>query len=496
MRVAIYVRVSSAEQRKGHSLEDQSARLTEWAEREGWSIAATYEDPGVTATSVRKRAGFLHMLEDAGAGRFDRVLVKKRDRYARNMGDAAEYQRRLARMGVTVWSLEEPATNTDTPEGFLARGFADLLAEYYSVELSHKTTQGWERRALNGLPAGDIPFGYISNPDDPRNQPPVVIPEEAEAVRSLFVSYAAGGKSMRDMANELSALGFHPRSKRGKDRFSKAGVERILANPFYVGDILYKGSVVSQGRHDPIVERDLFEQVRERRRLRAAYPQRPATRRVYLLAGVGRCALCSGPLWANSSRSYHYYRCAASARGEQCTVRAGVLADGLEEQVGQMFRRMDLPDDWQDLVYRMAAGGPDEGAIEMQREALLAKKKRIQNLYIGGMMDEADVRRELVEVQEAIGSLPARASAVSDCEWALNIPEMWPDMAQDERRDLVLATIDHVAVDVEAGVVEAFQPRPHLASLFAVALGSTVCAWRPRTDSGRQSTNGWIVLAA
>ena len=61
------------------------------------------------------------MVADAETGRFDAVLVKRRDRYARSLGDAAIYERLLASYGVRVWSHDEPATNDDSPAGFLMR---------------------------------------------------------------------------------------------------------------------------------------------------------------------------------------------------------------------------------------------------------------------------------------------------------------------------------------------------------------------------------------
>src|SRR5690606_28113154 len=123
--------------------------------------------------------------------------------------------------GVRVLSLEEPAANEDTPGGFLFRGFSDLIAHHYSVELSHKTKLGWKKRAEKGLPVGDLPFGYRS---EGLREAPVIVPAEADAVRGAFDRYARGNVSFLDVAEWLNGQGLAPRSKRGTPHFGSKTV--------------------------------------------------------------------------------------------------------------------------------------------------------------------------------------------------------------------------------------------------------------------------------
>lgn len=51
MRCAIYIRVSSAEQRReGYSLPEQKRVLTEYAEEQGYKIVDIYADEGISAS--------------------------------------------------------------------------------------------------------------------------------------------------------------------------------------------------------------------------------------------------------------------------------------------------------------------------------------------------------------------------------------------------------------------------------------------------------------
>lgn len=222
-------------------------------------MVCVYEDVAVSGTSLAGRSGFRQMLADARDGGFDAVLVLRRDRFARNIAEAMlTEQSLLETAGVRVLSHDEPAGNDDTPSAFLMRGMSNLMAEHYSVELSHKTKAGWRKQAEKGRPAGDIPFGYRSA--GPRSAA-VGVPEEAEALRSMFESYAVGNASLNDLADRLNARGFQPRSKRGHTTFGAKAVRGMLSNRFYIGDITYKGEVVARGQHEPVIEPNLFDLV-------------------------------------------------------------------------------------------------------------------------------------------------------------------------------------------------------------------------------------------
>lgn len=196
-RVALYLRVSTDEQAQGHSLDSQHQELTDWARLEGWEVAEIYEDAGASGTTVAGRTSFLRMVRDAQAGAFDAILVLRVDRFARSVRDSAVYRELLSDCGVQLKSKTEPTVGDDTPAGFLTNGMFDVMAAYYSILLSSDVARGMRTRALKGLPVGDIPFGYSSTSAD---EPPKIVPAEAEAVRNAFEQYAGGNRSMLEIA--------------------------------------------------------------------------------------------------------------------------------------------------------------------------------------------------------------------------------------------------------------------------------------------------------
>ncbi len=102
MNVALYIRVSTEEQAQGHSPDTQRTLLRQWAEQEGWLVAAEYEEMGVSAKNV-DRPAFQQMVSEVD--RFERVLVRERSRYARDYGDAiddGQVVRRPRRVGLVA----------------------------------------------------------------------------------------------------------------------------------------------------------------------------------------------------------------------------------------------------------------------------------------------------------------------------------------------------------------------------------------------------------
>jgi DNA invertase Pin-like site-specific DNA recombinase len=94
MKVAIYVRVSTADQNN----ELQRRELHEYAERHGWGIAQVYED--TVSGAKASRPGLDRLMADAKARKIDTVLSWKLDRFGRSLLDCLANLRELDAHGV------------------------------------------------------------------------------------------------------------------------------------------------------------------------------------------------------------------------------------------------------------------------------------------------------------------------------------------------------------------------------------------------------------
>jgi DNA invertase Pin-like site-specific DNA recombinase len=81
-RVAIYVRVSTAEQ----NTRNQRRELKVVAERHGWEVIAIYEDPGISGAKGRDaRPGLDALLKGVARREFDMVAAWSVDRLGRSL---------------------------------------------------------------------------------------------------------------------------------------------------------------------------------------------------------------------------------------------------------------------------------------------------------------------------------------------------------------------------------------------------------------------------
>lgn len=494
-RVALYLRVSTAEQVHGHSMDSQLNELSRWAKSEGWEISDTYEDPGASGTSVEGRPDFQRMVADAKVGKFDAILVLKVDRFARSVMDAAFYRRLLAECGVRLLSRTEPSLGDDSPAGLLMEGMFDLNSEYYSRALSYNVARGKATRAEKGLPLGDIPFGYRSI--GPQEAPEIVC-SEAEVLREAFRLYATGRYSQLEIAAWLNSQGFRPRSKRGRLVFSKATVRGMLENAIYVGDITRHGKVVGRGRHEPIISRELWDRVQRVKEERAhrsqIYSARP--KRPYLFSGLGHCSSCGSPVWANTIASgvHNYYRCASRSRGDECVdSKVGCRADQPEEQVSSLFAGLELPPKWRERVQELVAQQGSVMDVEQERRRLGDKIVRVRKGLIEGVLDNELAKAAVREAQAALAALPKTDEAPLRAGEALtDIRELWPHMTAEERRDLVRLVLAEVSIDLRGAQVNNILPKPAFAPLFVVISEQEcgpvrICAGRPRRGTGPQA---------
>ena len=84
MKVAIYARYSSENQRDA-SIGDQFRICREFAQRQGWHIAAEYSDHAVSGATIM-RPGFQAMMREARQKKVDIVMAEALDRHVKRHG--------------------------------------------------------------------------------------------------------------------------------------------------------------------------------------------------------------------------------------------------------------------------------------------------------------------------------------------------------------------------------------------------------------------------
>ena len=188
-RVALYLRVSSEEQRERETIEIQRDFLSDYCKLYGLEVEETYADNGISGTVyVHERPEGRRLLEDAKAGKFDTVLVYKLDRLGRSLLVTVDGHDRLESSGVALRSATEPV-DTSTPSGRLIFQMLASFAEYERANIRERTAGGLRRAYKNGKHTGRIPYGYKLAPGGYGLE---VVEDEARVVREIISNVAEG----------------------------------------------------------------------------------------------------------------------------------------------------------------------------------------------------------------------------------------------------------------------------------------------------------------
>ena len=149
-RAAIYLRVSTT----GQTVENQRRELEQVAERRGWTVAATYEDAGISGAKGRdKRPGLDQMLKDASRRKFDVVMSWAIDRLGRSLQDLLGTIEHLNATGVDLY-LDQQNIDTTTPAGRLLFHITGSFAEFERSMIRQRVNAGLARARADGTRLG------------------------------------------------------------------------------------------------------------------------------------------------------------------------------------------------------------------------------------------------------------------------------------------------------------------------------------------------------
>ncbi|MFW5732361.1 MAG: recombinase family protein [Planctomycetota bacterium] len=448
MNVVIWARVSSREQAEGYSLDAQIRINRDKAQREGWNVLREF----VIAESARRgaaRVAFNEMYQwvkkNAKRMKIDAVLAHKLDRICRNMRDAVRMQELEDTVGVKMLFVD----NEFGPgaAGALSFNVMAAISQYYSDNLRQEVRKGQEEKIRQGwMPCG-VAYGYM-NTDD-RDEPIQPHPEKSKLVVRVFQLYSQGGLTFDMIGEQLHREGYIYRPS--MPRMSPGSISYMLANRFYVGDIVWKGQIYP-GKHRPLVDRRTFQICRNLLKGK----NRRTRRQTHALAnGLFLCDHCGSmitgerirrKLKSGGVRVHTYYRCANNHRGDdhpKVRWREADLEDAIAAELDTM--RMPTPEtaEWfrdslnQSFGQLRGDNGQQKRILGRKKVELEKKSERLLSLYLEGHLDagtfqdqSATLQGHLRELEEGIGACrdidPAcRDMAVKVFDFTQQAAEVW-----------------------------------------------------------------------
>lgn len=148
MRVATYVRVSTADQH----VENQAEELQRYVAARGWVLTREFADAGVSG-AAQSRPGLDELLREAKRRRFDAVLVWSLDRLGRNLKHLITLLDEFQALGIAFISLKEGLDWT-TPAGRLQAQLLAMISEFERARIAERVRVGMARARAGGKHVG------------------------------------------------------------------------------------------------------------------------------------------------------------------------------------------------------------------------------------------------------------------------------------------------------------------------------------------------------
>ncbi len=149
-RVVIYGRVSTNDQ----TTDNQTTKLNEIVEQNGWTLVDTYLDQGISGSKGRdQRPEFDRLCKDMIRRRFTRVLVWDVSRLGRSLQHLIEFLGDVQSVGCDLY-IHQQGLDTSTPTGRMMFQMVGVFAEFERSMISERVKLGLERVRKSGKRLG------------------------------------------------------------------------------------------------------------------------------------------------------------------------------------------------------------------------------------------------------------------------------------------------------------------------------------------------------
>ena len=393
MNFFLYARKSTDdEERQVLSIEAQLAELREHARKE--SLDVVHEFVETKTAKVPGRAVFNEMMARIERGEAAGILAWHPDRLARNSVDGGRIiylldTGKLAALKFPTFWFE------NTPQGKFMLNIAFGQSKYYVDNLSENVRRGIRQKLRRGEFPGKPPIGYRN---EPRLRTIVVDPETAPLVRRMFETYATGRFTLKEVRKQVAAFGLVSRS--GKP-LALGSIKRLLMHPFYVGQFYLKGELY-EGSHEPLISRDLFQQVQDVMARRGKTHTK--RRESFPFLGLLHCGECGGAITAERQKGHHYYRC--TKKLGPCS-QPYIREEALAAQVREAVQQVALPEAWAEKMrgkiaeWKAEAAQTSAGFARAQETRLSAIQAKLDRL-LDAHLDGAVTREEYLGRKEKL----------------------------------------------------------------------------------------------
>ncbi len=399
-RVACYVRVSSAEQkRRGLSVDNQISALQEYCSTNGYIMAGLYNDAGISARkSYKKRPALLQLVDDCKAGKIDLIIFTKLDRWFRSVGDYYEVQKELDSAKVpwrAIWEDYE----TETSAGIFKVNIMLSVAQSEADRTSERIRDIIEYKRERGDYVGGIPYGYMRKDGKLYKNP-----EQAPLVEFIFESF---------IANHSARLSYRMAVDKGYP-YTFRCFEKIFDTPAYSG---------GNGQYscEPYITQEQAAAVALARSQTERHPK--FKKHDYIFSGLCRCGFCGTRMHGQSNvvsdRRYYRYRCGSvyDFNGHKPPF---YYSEKLLEEY--MLEKLDVLIQEHNAKVSAGASVDEANAARSALKSLEAQRERIGVRYEMGEIDTDEYKNKIAQIKKEMSSI-----VIPQNNAPVELPSDWRD---------------------------------------------------------------------
>jgi len=318
VRYVLYARKSTeSDEKQALSIESQVKEMLTIADRDGLTVVDIRRESH-SAKESGQRPVFKELLEDIRRGRYTGILTWAPDRLSRNAGDLGSVVDLMDENKLIEIRTYGQHFKNSPNEKFLLM----ILCSQAKLENDNKSInvkRGLRTRCEMGLRPGPAVVGYLNEKRMDKKCEIVIDHERAPIVKQMFEKVAYEKWSGRKLFHWLKfELNFKTRN--GNKGLTLSNIYLILQNPIYYGVFEYpkKSGNFYTGKHEPIISKELYDQVQGQVKSQVLRVQEP---KEFAFTKMMSCGLCNSGICADekfkklkdgSVNRHVYYSCTKS----------------------------------------------------------------------------------------------------------------------------------------------------------------------------------------
>lgn len=311
IKVGVYCRISTSNQSKNTSLNNQRILGEEFCKKNNYDYEI-FEDK--ESGNKYDRKNFLSLEEKVKSGDIKGIWVYDNDRLSRSIEVGEKISKLITNNNCRLFINFEEVRLEESGDRF-NYNIRSVMSDYERMRIKERMDNGKNRLIKDGGKLGNVGLGYKRV-----NKKIIVDIEESKIVKDIFNLYLH--KSVKSYGDTFRRLELKYKEKI-KGKLSSSSVGRILNDRKYLG--IYKGFLegveyeINIGR---IISDEVFEKVRKK----VIYCKGLRKSNVvgeYLLKGKVKCNNCNENMWilggndGVNEKRYRYYYCGRDKKNER-----------------------------------------------------------------------------------------------------------------------------------------------------------------------------------